>query len=244
MKCNTTRKVIKISLLYISIASRKYVNDGEIGPHCNIRPVLYLYDENSFPDKQHLYIMMTSSNGNIFRVTGHLYGEFTGPPVNYPHKGQWRVALMFSLICVWINGWVNNREAGDLRRYRAHYDVTVMSRSPRSYYLGFYWQCFWRWNINLILQASIINHCGGMLRYINWPPPLIAYKVTPFINILPSALNIFWTIIIFATLLRQRSLKNIEIFFLCIYNYFLYKRYHYCDGLWREPPPPLFTNTD
>ena len=33
---------------------------------------------------------------------------------------------MFSLICVWINGWVNNLEAGDLRRYRAHYDVTVM----------------------------------------------------------------------------------------------------------------------
>ena len=33
---------------------------------------------------------------------------------------------MFSLICVWINGWVNNREAGDLRRYRDHYDVPVM----------------------------------------------------------------------------------------------------------------------
>ena len=33
---------------------------------------------------------------------------------------------MFSLICVWINGWVNNREAGDLRRYRGHYDVSVM----------------------------------------------------------------------------------------------------------------------
>ena len=46
--------------------------------------------------------------------------------VNSPHKGQWRGALMFSLICVWINGWVNSREAGDLRRYRAHYDVTVM----------------------------------------------------------------------------------------------------------------------
>ena len=26
----------------------------------------------------------------------------------------------------WINGWVNNREAGELRRYRAHYDVIVM----------------------------------------------------------------------------------------------------------------------
>ena len=33
---------------------------------------------------------------------------------------------MFSLICVWINGWVNNREAGDLRRYRRHDDVIVM----------------------------------------------------------------------------------------------------------------------
>ena len=47
-------------------------------------------------------------------------------PVNFPHKGQWRGALMFSLICVLINDWVNNREAGDLRRYRAHYDVIVM----------------------------------------------------------------------------------------------------------------------
>ena len=47
-------------------------------------------------------------------------------PVNSPHKGQWRGALMFSLICVWINGCVNNREAGDLRRYCAHYDITVM----------------------------------------------------------------------------------------------------------------------
>ena len=33
---------------------------------------------------------------------------------------------IFSLIWVWINDWVNNRKAGDLRRYRAHYDVTVM----------------------------------------------------------------------------------------------------------------------
>ena len=47
-------------------------------------------------------------------------------PVNSLHKGQWRGSLMFSLICVWINGWVNNHKAGDLRRYRAHYDVTVM----------------------------------------------------------------------------------------------------------------------
>ena len=47
-------------------------------------------------------------------------------PVNSPHKGQWRGALVFSLIFVWINGWVSNCEADDLRRYRAHYDVSVM----------------------------------------------------------------------------------------------------------------------
>ena len=47
-------------------------------------------------------------------------------PVSSPHKGQWRGALMFSLIWAWINGWVNNSESGDLRRHRAHYDVTVM----------------------------------------------------------------------------------------------------------------------
>ena len=48
-------------------------------------------------------------------------------PVNSQHKGQWHRALMFSLICTWIHGWVNNREAGDLRCHRTHYDVTVMS---------------------------------------------------------------------------------------------------------------------
>ena len=47
-------------------------------------------------------------------------------PVNSPHKGQWRGALMFSLICARINDWVNNREAGNLRRHRGHYDVIVM----------------------------------------------------------------------------------------------------------------------
>ena len=49
------------------------------------------------------------------------------PPVNSPHKGQWRGALMFSLIYALTHGWANNRDAGGLRRHRAHYDVTVMS---------------------------------------------------------------------------------------------------------------------
>ena len=47
----------------------------------------------------------------------------------FVHKGQWRGALMFSLICARINGWVYNGGAGDLRRHRAHYDVIVMTRT-------------------------------------------------------------------------------------------------------------------
>ena len=46
-------------------------------------------------------------------------------PMDPPHRGQCRGALMFSLICAWTNGWANNRDAGDLRRNRAHYYVTV-----------------------------------------------------------------------------------------------------------------------
>ena len=51
---------------------------------------------------------------------------FHRSPVISPQKGQWRGALVFSSICVWIKGSENNREAGDLRRHRDHYDVTVM----------------------------------------------------------------------------------------------------------------------
>ena len=47
-------------------------------------------------------------------------------PVNSTHRGQWRITLMFYLICAWIDGWVYNLETGDLRRHSAHYDVTAM----------------------------------------------------------------------------------------------------------------------
>ena len=62
-------------------------------------------------------------------------------PVNSPQKGQWSGALMFSLICTWINSWVNNREAGDLRHHRAHYDIIVMFfvQTPRK------WGVFQTW---------------------------------------------------------------------------------------------------
>ena len=69
--------------------------------------------------------------------------------------------LMFSLICAWITGWVNKREAGDLRRHRVHYDVTVMicdksmkcdmrgpilwmwDRNPKDISITIYFMCNW-----------------------------------------------------------------------------------------------------
>ena len=74
--------------------------------------------------------VMTSSEGNIFRVTGPLCGGNQRSPVDFPHKGQWRGALMFSLICARINGWLNNREADELKRHRAHHDVIRMHYNP------------------------------------------------------------------------------------------------------------------
>ena len=66
-------------------------------------------------------------------------------PVNSLHKGQWGGCMMFSLICAWINSWVNNRrEAGDLRRYRAHYDVIVMN--------------FKQWFGILLSGCLLVNH--------------------------------------------------------------------------------------
>ena len=96
-------------------------------------------------------------------------------PVNSPHKGQWRGALMFSLICARINRWVNNREAGDLRRQHAHYDVTVIyvtmqyiqkwCKSPGSHRLAIFsrdhfvyapskWKTTLQWNVVSLLLST------------------------------------------------------------------------------------------
>ena len=70
--------------------------------------------------------MMTSSNGNISCVTGPLCGEFTGPRW-IPHTKASDAEVWYFFICVWIDGWVNDRDAGDLRRHYIHYDVNVMN---------------------------------------------------------------------------------------------------------------------
>ena len=126
---------------------------------------------------------MTSSNGNIFRVTGHLCGEFTGDywpfvrgihrsPVNSPHKGQWRGALMVSLICAWINGWVNNREAGDLRHHCAHHDVTVMWENKVEEYCDLF-------HLTFNLQA---NHQSSQFENIIWNYLKRSVNISPIVD--------------------------------------------------------------
>ena len=76
-------------------------------------------------------------------------------PVNSLHKGQDAELWCFSFICAWINGWVNNRKAGDLRRYRAHYDVIVICQ----------WSCReWYGWINHINPIWIDNTCIAILK--------------------------------------------------------------------------------
>ena len=67
------------------------------------------------------YQIMTSSNGGVLLSAGNspVFGKF-------PSKRPVTRGFDVSLIWAWTNGWVNNRDAGDLRRHRAHYDVTVM----------------------------------------------------------------------------------------------------------------------
>ena len=103
----------------------------KLGILCTFRALHYFQCPNAFIVYKSIaftFFMMTSSNGNIFCVTGHLCGEFTGGTGNSTPKGQWRGALMFHLMCSWLNGWVTSGEAGDLRRRRAHYGGTVLTR--------------------------------------------------------------------------------------------------------------------
>ena len=89
--------------------------------------------------------------------------------VNSPHKGQWRGALMFSLICAWIYSSVNNRVAGDLRHQRAHSDVSVRHSGIR--------ECCTHWTISL----GCYEHCSSILILI-WFYLFFKTTRTPYTN--------------------------------------------------------------
>ena len=117
-------------------------------------------------------------------------------PVNFPHKGQWRRALMFSLICTWINGWVNNREAGDLRRHRGHYDVTVMYKvnvylmyKVSKSLLNFIelehadWRPFMRLKYTTFTETKMSSFWRNFHHWLHWKLSFWQLPVQPVMNI-------------------------------------------------------------
>ena len=88
--------------------------------------VLFFFHESAPKPKTILTCSkMTSSNGIMFRVIGPLCGEFTGHPWIPPIKASDAELWCF----LWSAPCIKNREAGDLRRHRSHYDVIVMQNA-------------------------------------------------------------------------------------------------------------------
>ena len=86
--------------------------------------------------------------------------------VDSHHKGQWREALVFSLICAWTNGRASTRYSGDSRRHLAHYDVIVLNLGYTfSFAMLFAIQCY---NSGVLCQqyvsrAGTSNHIPQIL---------------------------------------------------------------------------------
>ena len=96
-----------------------------------------------------------------FPLCWHFVRGIHRSPMNSQHKRQWRGALMFSLICAWINAWVNNREAGDLRRHRAHCDAIVMVKQGASLVL-IYWNALYVLNLFYVFKDNSYYLTGFM----------------------------------------------------------------------------------
>ena len=89
--------------------------------------------------------------------------EATGPPwLPHTKASDVNVTLMFSLICVWINGWINSREAGDLGRYWVHYDVSVMMKQPTGFAATIFFEIFSQFNSFCKILSN--GHCFHLLR--------------------------------------------------------------------------------
>ena len=119
--------------------------------HCNIHRLSGVVHFIFFVWKEDSDILLCHAYSMKWKHFPHCWPFVRGihwSPVNSPHRGQWRGALMFSLICAWLSGWVNSREASDLRRHSAHYDVIVLSMvdqcilwSHLCYYVVQYFAC-------------------------------------------------------------------------------------------------------
>ena len=100
-------------------------------------------------------------------------------PVNSPPKGQWRGALMFSLICARINGWVNSGEACDLRRHRVHYYVIVILSPTEQFEFN-----ITHWNYCKILRITINFELSGHLSTVWYAHVRWSYNPTKALAII------------------------------------------------------------
>ena len=110
----------------------------------------------SFLPLFHRLNMMTSSKETFPRNWPFVRGIHRSP-VNSSHKGQWRGALMFPLICTWINGWAKHRQVGNLRRHSAHYDVTVMNHLSAALVSIIMLFCFYHLLEGTLLKSSVYH---------------------------------------------------------------------------------------
>ena len=157
-----------------------------VSMHHEISVIVMWYNHNStLPADETSLILLSRSHDDVIkwkhfpRCWPFVRGIHRSP-VNSPQKGQWRGVLMFSLICVWINGWVNNRDAGDFIRHRVHYDVIVMVhwndthwhtpwelwrlRSPKTW---LFVQQFIQANNELYIKAP--HHWPFLMGILLWP---------------------------------------------------------------------------
>ena len=143
-------------------------------------------------------------------------------PVNSPNKGKWRGALMFSMIYAWINGWVNNREVGDLWHHRVHYDITVMAFYHDSFVYMHHHIAVWIvicFYPHMIIP--ILKQCFGKLRGALYHR--VAYLRGRFLLILKRKIKIFcWTHLSYSF-----SCINYFVFWLWVHSRSLRFNYEY-----------------
>ena len=112
---------------------------------------------------------------------------------NSPHKGQRRGALIFSLMCAGINGWVNNRVAVDFRRHSALYDVIAMYLIVKLE--GEYWPFRNVYDIFKIIALKIVNVVQKLCHFRYWY--FVRHLYGAFEITYKNILLIYWTAYIF-----------------------------------------------
>ena len=109
---------------------------------------------------------------------------------------------MFSVICAWINSWDNNRDAGELRRQRAHHDVIVMKLTTNCKFISHcyqgiipqtFYELLWVDNWNLVkISFALIMILSSLCALIELRVFLLTYELwthKPFCEMCPRASN-------------------------------------------------------